>query len=64
MIQRVEDKRIVVGGMRWKTESKEEHTYDDSVVNPVISTASVKGFKLDTFPQLKPNDFTIDYEVR
>eukprot|EP00818_Percolomonas_sp_WS_P007899 CAMPEP_0117440638 /NCGR_PEP_ID=MMETSP0759-20121206/3201_1 /TAXON_ID=63605 /ORGANISM="Percolomonas cosmopolitus, Strain WS" /LENGTH=371 /DNA_ID=CAMNT_0005232425 /DNA_START=108 /DNA_END=1220 /DNA_ORIENTATION=- len=37
LIHRQKDRRIVFGGMRWVSESKEEHTIDDSDKHPEIS---------------------------
>jgi len=38
MIHR-DDGRIVMGGMRWRSKTKEEGIIDDSTVNPIISSA-------------------------
>lgn len=60
LIQR-EDGRIIVGGMRWKSPTYEEGTYDDSVVNLVISQA-LYDYILKTFPSLQKEEVKIDYQ--
>lgn len=37
LIQRLEDKRVLYGGMRWRSITHEKNTYDDSNCNPSIS---------------------------
>ena len=57
-IQR-QDGRIIFGGMRWKSPTKEVGLEDDSTLEPTVS-AGLKAFLRDTFIPLR--DIAIEYE--
>ncbi|QQE67492.1 oxidoreductase (plasmid) [Leptolyngbya sp. BL0902] len=57
-IQR-QDGRIIFGGMRWKSPTKEVGIEDDTTLNPSVSEG-LKAFLRDTFTPLR--DIAIEYE--
>ncbi|MBD1874589.1 FAD-binding oxidoreductase [Nodosilinea sp. FACHB-131] len=57
-IQR-QDGRIIFGGMRWKSPTKEIGIEDDSTLEPLVGEG-LKTFLRDTFPSLR--DVAIEYE--
>ncbi|MGB6015119.1 MAG: FAD-binding oxidoreductase, partial [Nodosilinea sp.] len=57
-IQR-QDGRIIFGGMRWKSPTKEIGIEDDSTVEPLVGEG-LKAFLRDMFPTLR--DVAIEYE--
>lgn len=54
-----EDGRIVVGGMRYRSDTKEENMFDDSTSHEVIAQG-LREFLRKSFPELQKEEYTIE----
>jgi gamma-glutamylputrescine oxidase len=53
---RTHQQRFTIGGMRWSVKGQEEHTIDDSVINPVINQ-NLQDYVDNHFPSLRGVEF-------
>jgi len=54
------DKRLIIGGMRWKSPTKESGEASDAVVSSVVGKA-LREFAETTFPAIKNEHWKVDY---